>query len=405
MQNDTIMYNANGKGVHLKHLAHYMRVVYKAPVGTQYPDVIRDYFMTGELYSEIESASYIDKYDDSKSKFIGKVTSFYKNGNKKSELFFNEKSIQEGNQSEYFENGSLKSNYNIVNGKINGKQLIFSEDGNGYVEIELIDDKPKYDYITHYNKYGTKTKYDINIDKIINDEPQLSDKKVTIENGKRFQYYEMNGVFVGVNLDFFQEAGKYWMASIVIGNNSNKSFIFNSSQVFMLYDDGQIEKYLTVHSFTEFSKRVGRKLKSRSFWNAVGENIATINAGTNITNTSGSSTSAGVAVNNHGTAVAGANVATIDVTTTSYSGAAQYQANQQARQNINEYNNTLMQYKNALDEGYLQSNTIEPGQVKTGYIAIDFLSKKDSQLHLFIPLNGVLYKFSWKFGKKGEEII
>lgn len=89
---DTLYYNSNWKGVHIKDLASYMRVVYYAPKGSNYNDVAKDFYITGELQGEGVPV-YIDKYDDSKSKWKGQTIAYYKSGKKASESNYTDSSL------------------------------------------------------------------------------------------------------------------------------------------------------------------------------------------------------------------------------------------------------------------------------------------------------------------------
>jgi len=103
---DTIYYDANWKGVPVKTLASFMRIAYlpgDAQLGTA-----KDFYITGELQSEGLIPVYIDKNDDKKSKFKGHVVSYYKSGKKQSEGFRNDSCQIEGAATFYYENGNTK---------------------------------------------------------------------------------------------------------------------------------------------------------------------------------------------------------------------------------------------------------------------------------------------------------
>lgn len=446
---DTIYYDSNWKGVPLKALAAYMRIVYKAPKGSLYNDVLKDYYITGELQGEGDFPIYIDRYDDSKSKWKGKFTTYYKNGKKHGEIFFNDSSQSHGNQYEYYDNGKLKLSANTNNGllegenkqfyengnteaisvynngkiqngitywengniksksqylneKQNGVNYIYFEDGSGGFEVEMLDGEYKNDYVTYVSKDGIRTKYDKDLKNVIQDAPNLSDIKSTVLNGSTFLFYDMNGVFIAVNMEITRELNnKYYVASIFLSNNSINSFIFEADKVTAYVSNKNKTLNCEVYNSDEYSNLVGKKIKSRSFWNALGESMAAASAGVSTSSTNVASTgftnSGAVAVDNHGRAVAGLassyGEAETSSQTKSYSGAAQYQANQVAQQNISSYNNQLEQYKQALDEGYLKSNSIESWQSITGNINIKY--QKGETLILYIPVKGINYPFEW----------
>lgn len=299
----------------------------------------------------------------------------------------------------YYENGNLKAKASFLNEKINGTMYQYFEDGSGCVETEMLDGNPKYDYVIYVDKEGNRTKYDKNLENIITEEPTTNDRKSTISNGRDFYYYQMNGIFIAVDVNAVDEMGKFWEASIVVGNNTNKPFIFDTSNMICYLEKEDKVESLKVYTSNEFSALVGKKIRRKSFWNAVGENLATMNAGTTTNNTSGYVNSAGVAVDNQGYVAAGVSSTYGSINSTTHNGAAQYQANQMASQNINQYNNQLSQYKQALDEGYLQSNNLNSGESITGNVCIKYQYKKGSTLVLKIPVNGISYYFSWNLAK------
>lgn len=78
---------------------------------------IRDYFITGELQGIADGALTINKYNDSKSVFIGITKGYYKNG----KISFERKNNSSGviiYSKHYSENGSLNSEYYYRNGKL-----------------------------------------------------------------------------------------------------------------------------------------------------------------------------------------------------------------------------------------------------------------------------------------------
>lgn len=419
---DTIYYDSNYKGVPVKAFASYMTIVYMSN-DTQYSNIEKTFYITGELQGEFTPVS-IDKSDLNKSKFKGNYITYYRSGGKSSEGFYNDYSKQHGLRKNYYENGKIKdiANFNngfpdgesqqfyengnisakanYINGEINGTLKQYFEDGgNAYIETEMFAGKPKYDFITYVDANDNRTKYDKDFLNIIQENPSPSDRKSTISNGRNYFYYQMNGIFIAVDINAVNEIDKFWEVSLVIGNNSKKPFTFETNQIICYLEDADKVKSLKVYTSNEFSALVGKRIRRKSLWNALGENLATMNAGTTTSTASGYVNSAGVAIDNQGYAAAGISSSYGSASNQTYSGAAQYQANQTARQNINQYNDKLQQYKQALDEGYLQSNTINPGESITGNINAKYIFKKGSELILKIPVNGTTYSFSWKLNK------
>jgi hypothetical protein len=191
----------------------------------------------------------------------------------------------------------------------------------------------------------------------------------------------------------------------VFGNNSKNPITIETNGMSALVEKGRENKICKVYSSDEFSYLVGKKLRSRSFWNALGENLATMNAGYSSSTTSNVSAgyvnSAALAANNNGS-VAGAVGTSYGASanyskTNSYNGAAQYQANQIARQNTQQYDNQLDQYKQSLDAGYLKSNVVAPGQSIVGNVNIAY--QKGDRLSFYVSIEGKSYSFEWSIKK------
>ena len=77
---EKIFYNKEWKGCSESKASFYRLVTIDnngKPIGK-----VMDYFITGELQSEVEGALIIDKDDDKNSKLIGKSIGYYKSGKK-----------------------------------------------------------------------------------------------------------------------------------------------------------------------------------------------------------------------------------------------------------------------------------------------------------------------------------
>jgi len=102
---EKIYFNENWQGCPQYQAKYYRIVKYDTngkPVGKIY-----DYYITGELQSEIDGAIYIDKINDHNSKFTGYTVGYYKNGVKSHET----QRDNNGNilsSKSYDENGNLK---------------------------------------------------------------------------------------------------------------------------------------------------------------------------------------------------------------------------------------------------------------------------------------------------------
>lgn len=445
---DTIYYDSNWKGVPVKAFASYMTIVYTSN-DSHYQNIGKTFYITGELQCDVIPV-YIDKYDANNNLFKGSFTSFYKSGKKQEVGFYNDSSNRQGvfnyyyengnvantgnfdnglNEGEfqkfgengkisestnfsngkiqsitqYYENGNISLKGSFVNEKINGTLFKYFEDGSGgYVEMEMQNGDLKNNYVTYVDANGNRTKYDNKMENIIQETPSSLDLKSTLSNGTQFLYYQMNGIFLAVNLTAENEVGKYYVASIALGNNGNKPILFETEKLTCTVNQDSKSYICKVYSSEEFSNVVGKKLRSRSFWNALGESLATTNAGVSTSTTTNTSAgyvnSAAVGADNNGNVAVGVGSAygenSSSSQTQSYSRSDQYQADQNANKNISQYNSQLDQYKQALDEGYLKSNEVAPGQTITGNVNIKY--QKGDTLQLNIPISGMIYTFVWR---------
>jgi S1-C subfamily serine protease len=123
---DKIYYDSEWKGCS-KNTAEYYRICTfdngGKPIGE-----IRDYFITGELQGTAEKALSINKYDDSKSIFIGLTIGYYKNGSKQFENIYNSKGDPISTKS-YFENGNKAREVGYSMGELDGAWIDYYESG------------------------------------------------------------------------------------------------------------------------------------------------------------------------------------------------------------------------------------------------------------------------------------
>jgi len=168
---EKIFYNKDWKVCSQSKAAFYRLVNFDNqgnPIGKVY-----DYFITGELQSEIEGAVYIDKKDDSKSRFIGLSKGLYRNGNRNFETLHDHqgnvvssKSWHEngnlwaeysykngeidGNYTQYYENGKLEVKATYKNGELDGNYAVYYEDGTLGIEATYKNGKPDGEYIVYH---------------------------------------------------------------------------------------------------------------------------------------------------------------------------------------------------------------------------------------------------------------
>ncbi|WP_293668283.1 hypothetical protein [uncultured Parabacteroides sp.] len=407
---DTVYFDKDWKGVSSPKFASYYRVIEKNS-DLKAPKHYRDYFLTGELQSEGLCLT-MDKNDDRNSVFDGEFTIYYKNGKVK-EKGNRIRGISDGEYTVYYENGLIATHADFKKGKLNGILTQFSEDGSLCKQIEYVDDKPAHDYYILSNAQGYACKYRIRDDKMISESPDPSEMKSEYKNGTPWQYYVKNGLMLALSNSQVKDYGKYFRITIVIANNSLSPIDFYPSNIKSHARDKK-GKYigLTVYSVEDYMKKVNRKQNWAAALNGLAEGLAASNAGYSSSTTNSSTYSSGTA-NVSGNAMAAGSggwavgsysgtgsysgSSYTSSTTTSYDGAAAYQAQVISSNRIAAYENALMNDRMVKEEGYLKQTTINPGEVISGYIHIE--RKKGETMNISVEINGATYKFPWSIAK------
>ncbi|MCL2073104.1 MAG: trypsin-like peptidase domain-containing protein [Marinilabiliaceae bacterium] len=171
---EKIYYDKDWKGCSQSKAEFYRVVNYDAngkPVGK-----VMDYFITGELQSEIDGATYIDKNDDTKSVFIGFSRGFFKSGAKEFERFNDNQGktithkiwYENGNLSadgtfkneqpvtvkKWYRNGNLMSDEKFENGKYEGNATYYYESGKLYRKFIFTDGKLADKFFLECDEFG-----------------------------------------------------------------------------------------------------------------------------------------------------------------------------------------------------------------------------------------------------------
>jgi len=140
---EKIYYDKDWKGCSQSKAEFYRIVNYDEngkPVGK-----VKDYFITGELQSEIDGALYIDKNDDSKSIFIGFSRGFFKTGNREFEILHDNQGKVITHKI-WYANGNLRMESAYKNEEPDGKYILYYENGkimreakasNGKIESDI----------------------------------------------------------------------------------------------------------------------------------------------------------------------------------------------------------------------------------------------------------------------------
>ncbi|MBQ0090486.1 MAG: hypothetical protein KBT27_14255 [Prevotellaceae bacterium] len=407
---DTIYYDKYWKGVSSAAFASFYRI-YDANDKSELKKHFRDYYITGELQSEGGYIS-IDKYDDSKSVFDGEWTNYFKSGKVEHKGYRN-RGIEEGEYTAYYENGLVKMHAVMKNGKANGILTQFNEEGNMCSQIEMLNGEPRYDYYILSNKDGYSSKLRISDNTPIYESPSLNEKKVDYRDGAAWPYYTKNGIMVAMTNTQIKDYGKWFQISLIIANNSIAPIEFDPE---LITSSLQKTNGQTVALEVWSSDRYMRKVRRTQNWNmalaGIGEGLAAASAGYSTSTTHTNSTYNGYS-NLYGNAYAygsggyaygsyngygsyHGNSSTTSRTTT-YDGAAAYQAQVIASNRIANYENSLLNERAIKQEGYLRKTTVYPGDAISGYVNIKRIS--GSTMTVIVDINGAKYEFPWNISK------
>lgn len=182
---------------------------------------VKDYYITGELQSEIESAN-IHKTIDAKSYFYGKTQRFYKSGKKAGNVSYNNYGLYI-NYIYYYENGNIRAqfegkrwgDYNRIQ---SFKTIMYYENGSLDYDIVFNNDKNIYDniYKTIDTVYKGKKVYPNGdsfrgtFTKKLNDLKPNGYGKMTFADGSSYEGYWENGVRKnGEGIMVYKDGSKY----------------------------------------------------------------------------------------------------------------------------------------------------------------------------------------------------
>lgn len=403
MMLDTLYYDKNWEGVENKAFADFYRIIPKEH-NNKSPKRYRDYHLTGELYAEGKFIT-IDQFDDSKSVFDGENSIFYKSGKIRCKSYLT-KGVKDGEYTKYTEEGLITEHLNYKLGKLDGICTVFEDNGNICIQRDYENGKPALPYYIVSNNKGLCSKLDIDNNKPIYENPLAKEIKTEYKEGRKWWYYDKDGIMVGAVCREIKDYGKYYKVDLIISNSSLFPIEFNPSKIrAFLFDNKENKRELEVYSAEKYI----RKIKKRQNWNmalmGIAEGLAAAGAGysSSTTNTSsyGNTYSYGSAqtYDNNGYSAYGnysgssSYWGTSSSTTTTYDGAAAYQASVIASQRMASFENRLLSEREAKEQGYLKRTTIYPGETISGYFNIK--RKKGKDLYTIITIEGAQFPFSW----------
>ncbi len=399
---DTAYYDSNWKASS-KTFATYYRII-NIPSQVNPRKQYRDYYITGELQGEGDYVT-IDKQDDRNSIFDGDCISFYKTGKiLEKGSWINSHKI--GDFFEFYENTVVKTHclYNN-NGQIDGDYAFFEENGELSYLIHYRNGIPD-PFLTRFNQFGPQGHY---ITTTMAYSPaiiKLSDMKTKILKGTKIYYYDLNGIYLSINIDAVKHYGKYYGIGISLFNNTTTSFNFYPEQIVakgvffkktgtteflddpyiadeddvdFTYDDSkQKVKNIRVWKFNEYIKKV----RSRQEWDkalvAMAEGLAASGSAYSTVNVNSTTSGPGGSYSTYSSAVI-------------YDATASAIAKINAANNVATYTMSLERDMKTIYNNYLRATTLEPQTLIEGYVLLN--KDHPNIIDLSIPVNGMTYRF------------
>jgi hypothetical protein len=371
---DTLYYNKNWNETINTHFAEYTLVTYE-PEDTTLPKEYRCFYRNGNLHSEGAYIS-IDRRDARNSRF-------------------------DINRTVYDNNGEICEYYEYKNGELNGSVVVKNEDGSTSF-LEYANGSLAKDYALIEYPNGVVLKYDLINNVFLKDCPIKENIYSVMYNGNEWQYYNMNGIIVGVCVSKVKDYGKYFQVSVIVANYTPHRFNFgvnNINCVIKAYDKKGIlqnSEYANVLDKEQYLKDV----KNRQIWNEIG-------AGILLGLSSAASDLSGTYNRTITTTVSSpyTTYSQTNITTTYYDNTSRmYQGYMNAQMLVNQ----SIQHSYDLDRlsvGYLSENTIFPNTELSGHIMIpenlyySGFSKPNWQMEILIEIDGVIYPFCISLGE------
>lgn len=366
---DTLYYGTDHKSVLHRAFADYYQIV-PATTDTCSRKPFRTFYMTGELRVE---GSYIrlDSTDARRTRYDGPWTEYYRSGQirQKGTLIDGK---WEGEHTIYSENGLIKEHAFYAKGELFGVRTLFN--GDLCIRTEYENGALKYDYYTLSKPDGYCSKYRLTDNTPVWESPEPSEMDEAYRNGKKWKFYEKNGLTVSVTGCSVSDYGKYFRLQLLVVNNSlERAEVDPANIMASLTDKAGYAYSLKVFGSDEYLRKVRRRQSWNSVLYGVAEGIDAVEAATGTGSYSGA-------------------------TTTGYDAAAAYQARMIAENRLDNYRYEHRFERAVREQGYLKRTTLFPGDDVAGYVLIE--RRKGKTLYLTIDVKGAVYTYSWEIEKE-----
>lgn len=368
---DTTYYNKNWAGTTNSHFAEYTFITYE-PNDTTYSKEYQCYFRNGNIQSE----------------------GSYKSIDKRNAL----NNVYDINRTVYDKSGEICEYYEYLDGQLNGTSFYKNEDGSVcYIEYLNGCIANGFGVIEYPN--GAILKFDPFNNTYIKDFPTKDCIYTVMHEGYEWQFYNMNGIIVGVCASRIKEYGKYIQLSIIVSNYTPNRFNFGVNNIYCTVKAYNKNNILTdsMQVAVLDKEQYLKKVKNRQIWNEIGAGVL-IGLSSAVSDLSG-------AYNRTITTNIASNYGNANITTTYIDHNAQMQQN---FLNASLLANQSIKHSYDLDRlsvGYLSENTIFPNSELSGHIMIPELfsysgfSKPHWEIDLSIEVDGLTYNFNLPLGE------
>lgn len=374
---DTTYYDRNWQGVKFKELAEYIRYDFNFN-DPAYANRTRVFFISGQLEKEGIPLSN-NKLNGLDAKWKGLLTTYNKNGNKIKECNYDDIGVLNGTTTTWNESGIILSEENYENGVLQGPSVVYPLDNPDIYYITIFKKgKPENDETIIHNKNGNVIKVNYYTKKIITTEPTLKDMKISYKDGLETVFYDINGIYIGINYARAKEYGKYYKCFIHLINNSNEAIEIDPEKISGLYIKGNDSRLIELMPADEYLAKIARNQALSQALEGFSSGMNTYNAGYSTSTTTGFASGSGGWAS--GTAV-----------TTTYNAQERQAILNQEQQKLQQHADADKQYKDRVDGSILKHTIVDSGMELYKVFYIKYLSA--DKLILNIEVGDQKYSF------------
>jgi hypothetical protein len=275
-----------------------------------------------------------------------------------------------------FEGLPLRSKFNLNSPK-------FNFDGVSVLSNENLE---KLDYLGLFEQFPVK------------------EKGYFYKNGNLVQFSVSKGYVISMTLTPSDQFKNFNDCYVSIENHTSKRVDFFPERM-----SGYLLDYkepTSLMTYEDYSRKVARKQAATTFFVALGEYADAAGAGkTTSTSTITQESYINGSFGSYNDYV-DLNMRTYSnstINTSQFSNSAQYFANQNAKNNVNNLTRNFLEIQNAINEGYLKTNTIFPNSRINGYFSFD--AKRSNYIRINVPIGKEMFEFEWPVDMSGSNDV